>query len=113
MRYNTNCCKLLSLHRDKDVVVYKMAAYPYASLKFHSDWNWIMEVIEAIEKLDNFYFQIEESACYVYDISKFTDEQCNPLISCDLGFNSKKEAVVQAIDKFLEWYFNNKQNIAK
>ena len=77
-------------------------------LSFHSDWNWIMEIVEAIEKLDNFYVQIEESACYIYDISKFTDEQCNPFISCDLKLSSKKEAVIQAINQFLIWYNENR-----
>jgi len=71
----------------------------YVYPKFDSDWNWIMEVVEAIEKLDNIYFQIEEQCCYVYDISKFDNNQTNAFIikSC----NSKKEAVVAAINDFL------------
>lgn len=80
--------------------------YQLPQLQFHSDWNWIMKVVEAIEKLNNFYVQIEESACYIYDILKFNDEQCNPSISCDLSLNSKKEAVVHAINQFLIWYNN-------
>ena len=54
-----------------------------SGLKFHSDWNWIMEVIEAIVKsreIDRVLF---------------------------LSICSKKETVVQAIDQFLIWYNEN------
>jgi hypothetical protein len=28
------------------------------SLRWHSDWNWLMEAVEFIENLDNYYSQI-------------------------------------------------------
>lgn len=110
LNYNKRCADFIKLDLSG-------AGFPYGyfyngifyeihEMKFHSDWNWIMEVVDAIEKLDNFYVQIEESACYIYDISKFTDEQCNPFILCDLKLSSKKEAVIQAINQFLIWYNN-------
>ena len=66
-----------------------------------------LEVVEAIEKLDDFYVQIEENACYIYDISKFDNEQTNAFIKVDINTTSKKEAVVQAINQFLIWYNEN------
>ena len=86
---------------------YYEEAFRIDEMKFHSDWNWIMEVVEAIEKLDDFYVQIEENACYIYDISKFDNEQTNAFIKVDINTTSKKEAVVQAINQFLIWYNEN------
>ena len=83
------------------------SAWISGNFEFHSDWNWIMEVVEAIEKLDDFYVQIEENACYIYDISKFDNEQTNAFIKVDINTTSKKEAVVQAINQFLIWYNEN------
>lgn len=42
--YNKRCAEFLNLHRNDEVAIYKMSEYPYDFLKFHSDWNWIMEV---------------------------------------------------------------------
>jgi len=74
-------------------------------MDFYNDWNWIMEVVNKIECLENIYFQIEEKSCYVYDISKFTNERMDSFIQQD--GKTKKEAVIQAIDQFIDWY--NKQ----
>jgi len=54
-------------------------------LKFDTDWNWIMEVVEKIESLhvDNYVTTL-------------------PMIA-------KKEPVVQAIWEFLNWYNEQKQ----
>ena len=65
----------------------------FRSLEFHSDWNWIMEVVEAIEKKA----WVNIKGCAV-DISTIVN----------LNAPTKKEAVVQAIDRFLIWYNENK-----
>lgn len=62
-------------------------------LKFHSDWNWIHEVIEAVEKLDS------------EDNSVEFNRQLDNCLS--LIIYSKKESVVEAINKFLIWYEQN------
>lgn len=67
---------------------------------FITDWSSIMEVVEAIEKLDNYYTQIEEQSCYIYDISTFDDNQTDPIIISD--GETKKEAIVNAINQFLK-----------
>ena len=78
-------------------------------LKFHSDWNWIMEVVEAIEKLDNSKYEVTilESECAIIDKQAAENEEnpfmIKPIAAC-FKANSKKEAVVQAINKFLIWY---------
>lgn len=99
-------------------------------LKFHSDWNWIMEVVEAIEKLQipnyinekgfksDLLKRIHTSIEYGLEVRKnesFYGYIC--IITCFTfsghqfkGYSkiSKKEAVVEAINQFLIWYEKNK-----
>jgi len=79
---------------------------PFDMLQFHSDWNWLMEAVEFIDKLNNYFIQIEEKSCYVYDISKFDNSQTNAFIIKD--GKTKKEAVFIAVSDFAKLY-NNKQ----
>lgn len=75
-------------------------------LEFHSDWNWIMEVVEAIEKLnDNFYFvKINTGGCFIHPLNDTKDYKG----ICYQAGKTKQEAVVQAINQFLIWYEQNK-----
>lgn len=103
-------------------------------MQFHSDWNLIMGVVEAIEKLElgnikipvtfssmfqGVRHQIEEyyDASVVFRI-EYTDCRVdivgimrlrNDFIVID-NLPTKKEAVVKAINKFLIWYNNEHQN---
>lgn len=75
-------------------------------MKFHSDWNWIHEVIEAIEKLEfgeqkyKFQVDIQNNHCVI--------EQSNCFNSIRIYKETKKEATTEAINKFLIWYEQNK-----
>lgn len=90
-------------------------------LKFHSDWNWIMEVVEAIENINRksilHYNEIKIFRNHIdvsYDISltkryTFSDDYSEQALSEGRlakieHFKTKKEAVVQAINQFLIWY---------
>ena len=72
-------------------------------MRFHSDWNWIMEVVEAIEKLG--YYTKNEC---IRNVNYFNiyELKNNEETFYGSGNNSKKEAVVQAIYQFLKWYNN-------
>lgn len=85
-------------------------------MQFHSDWNWVMEVVEAIEKL-KYVVQIRTSPTisekwisYTITIQENTINALwnNKFIikyESDYSNNeTKKEAVVQAIYNFLIWY---------
>ena len=71
-------------------------------LKYHLDWNWLMEVVEKIENLG-----------YKVDISKWENSQY-----CGIYLNGKKisgnetntkiEAVYNACLEFIKWYNENK-----
>jgi len=80
-------------------------------LKFHSDWNWIMEVVGAIQKiivLDGEEFCIE----FFYDITK-NKRPLKTFVSIsryidEISNKDPKKAVVKAINQFLIWYEKNK-----
>lgn len=83
---------------------------------FNSDWNWIMKMVEAIEKnkylLDKerpYYLTIDNNYCGIF-FHRWNDNGkdfggTKQIVS--IKANSKKEAVVQAINQFLIWNKNN------
>jgi hypothetical protein len=75
-------------------------------LPFHSDWGSLMKSVEFIEELNNYFVQIEEKSCYVYDISKFDDSQTNAFIIKD--GETKREAVFIAVSDFAKLYNDKK-----
>jgi len=98
--YNKLCAEFLNLHRDEEVAIYKFNAYPYEYLRFNSDWNWIHEVVEAIENkgydvfINGLYCRITDSGMTDFEIESG-------------AATTKQEAVVQAINQFLIWYNEN------
>ena len=76
-------------------------------LEFHSDWNWMMRVVEKIENLQDenncaiYNVQIEQ--CFVEIIINHTSETI-----VEVDSNSKIQAVYNACVEFIKWY--NKQN---
>lgn len=72
------------------------------SAEFHSDWNWIMEVVEAIEKL-GYKFQLGWNITALISLVPNTPAKIALIES-----ENRKEAVVQAIDSFLKFYNKNK-----
>lgn len=115
LEYNKMCVEFLLPKNDFDVyylpqfgryesnygAITYYDSFSINDLKFHSDWNWIMELVEAIESFNSSMtlFIIEDERCHV-------DSQLGWHI--DVGTSSKKEAVVQAIYNFLKWYNSNK-----
>ena len=93
------------LEKDGDVI------FPdFSVINFHSDWNWIMEVVEAIHKLDylSANVMICQSRCKITprmagDHSVYADVN----LYFEKGIEGQKEAVVQAINQFLIWYNEN------
>ena len=98
LEYNKRCAEFLNLHRDEEVVIYNMRSHPYDFLKFHSDWNWIMEVILAINMLPN------------PKNPNDTTLQTHRTNVQSILRSANKEAVIQAINQFLIWYNESKTN---
>ena len=78
------------------------------NLKFHSDWNWLMEVVEKIESLDcviDFKITIE----YVEIIARMGKGIVFKNCIFDIDYcTTKREAIYNACVEFIKWY--NKQN---
>ena len=80
---------------------------PIECFKYHSDWNWLMEVVEKIESLGyGFNFFFKKDKCYV-SISNF---ESNVFVGANgVDYNTqpnKIEAAYNACVTFIEWYNN-------
>lgn len=99
------------------------------TMKHHTEWNWLMPVVETIESLDlsewmykwedledgmqyNFEgisVEIQNNACWIYvnlalDPMRTINEK-----TFNQKYNSKIEATYAAIVEFIEWYNERKK----
>jgi len=115
LEYNKRCMKILEMEYEIHSNTYRYKDLITTTLQFHSDWNWIHEVIEAIEKLFiNYgkYSNIQRNSdSFAIQI---TSKETNKIIfyeTCEYNMcENKKEAVVQAINQFLIWYETTRNN---
>ena len=73
-------------------------------LKFHKDWNWLMEVVEKIESLS------KEGETYMFSITKFSARvtyKGSRIVDLPID-NTKIEAVYNACVEFIKWYNEQK-----
>lgn len=85
---------------------------PEAFLKYDSDWNSLMEVVEAIpQKVQGINISIHPNSCLITETGVRGQYSLNASknIVKVLDANNRKEAVVQAIWQFLLWYNEQKQ----
>lgn len=70
-------------------------------MKFHSDWNWIMEVVTKIESLPGIkQFHIVSDSAYMNGGLNIGVYQ---------SVEGKRVATIQAIDQFITWYNEQKK----
>lgn len=70
-----------------------------SELMFHSDWNWLMEVVEKIESLEFDFTIYTGSSVSIINTKDFPFEEV-----LSLSGSSKIEAVYNAVVSFIEWY---------
>lgn len=75
----------------------------YDSLYYHKSWDWLMPVVEKIEKTN--YVKIVGNHC---SINKSLHKEFNNWV-CNIGMTfapceTKLEAVHTAVIKFINWY---------
>ncbi len=71
------------------------------TLKYHSDWNWLMEVVEKIESLGN---DVLITSNYI----QIAYNEGENFIVIELEGNIKIFAVYNACVEFIKWYNENK-----
>jgi hypothetical protein len=71
--------------------------YGYDQLKYHSDWNWLMPVVEKIESM-GFDVNILNNGTQIIDYSKNIEVVNNV---ADISFDRKIEHTYQAIITFV------------
>lgn len=76
-------------HLGFDPMKIRGSSWVSGNFEFHSDWNWIMEVVEKI-------VEIPDGVGYEF---KRTIE----------GYFHRKQSVIQAIDQFIDWYNKQKE----
>jgi|Laugrespbdmm15sd_2_1035082.scaffolds.fasta_scaffold03849_2 hypothetical protein len=70
-----------------------------SNLIFHSDWNWLMEVVEKIESL-GVIVEIRENVCYI---------ETSPNNYYSELEDTKLQATYKAVVEYIKWY-NNQTN---
>lgn len=61
------------------------------TMKYHTDWNWLMEVVEKIESLDIYY-------------DEYIDYNSSMVSSGKIELSTKIEAVYNACVEFIKYY---------
>lgn len=113
--YNKKCVELLGWRKTHPniknwhIYVTPIGHISYNKMLFHSDWNWIMEVINEILKIyrTDFYLDFDMPVSDTFTVSIGSDGKYNSRGESNV---SSKEAVVQAINQFLIWYNENNNN---
>ncbi len=73
-------------------------------LLYHSDWNWLMEVVEKIESL-SFIFKTHGNASTFVKKGVINERIWND----EFTGKTKKDSVYNACLEFIEWYNQQKQ----
>lgn len=68
------------------------------TILYHSDWNWLMEVVEKIES-KGFDVFINTCVCRISDVGEDRFEDIETFNS-----NNKIQAVYSAVVEFINWY---------
>ena len=109
LQYNKRCAKFLGFkyHEGSEywtTMLWGGAGFTLRQMKFHSDWNWIMEVKNHIIGLGYCWFQFPDTI-QINENSTMSSKSI-----CKVRFHKlqEKEAVVEAINQFLIWYEQNK-----
>lgn len=106
--------KEMTYYKGFDKVTWTTPRVYMKFFEFHSDWRWLMDAVEFIEKLEyDFHGKIivftHGNNCTIQG-SKLvtTTENFHPAIFLDYYGTDKKEAVFLAVAQFAKLY-NNKQ----
>lgn len=108
-QYNKKCAEFLgnlqnyySNHIYINFTNIERGYYDVDEMKFHSDWNWIMKVVEKIEEKDYMYGIVKGAS----SIWKYEDQNTPIFIK---ALDDSLTSTIQVIDQFLDWYNKQKE----
>ncbi len=74
--------------------------YSQKDLLYHESWDWLMPVVEMIERFNGIFISIEDTWCAVE-----LDSYDKPMIENE--DDTKIEAVYESVLDFIDWYNEN------
>jgi hypothetical protein len=110
LEYNKRCAEFLGWDYNKFMDRWNENfhhEYSYVcsdDLKFHSDWNWIMEVKRHIVGLGYCWFQFPN----IIQINENATISSFKIVKIEFDKLKEKEAVIQAINQFLILHNENR-----
>ena len=88
-----------------DVALFRYTLYtkniPFDELLYNTDWNWLMEVVEKIENIDDCGIDIFFGSVEIYKDGR-------TIIKVSTKHKTKIEAVYNACLEFIKWYNEQK-----
>ena len=81
-----------------------------SEMKFHSDWNWLMKVVEKIHSMQSYGVLINPNGTYIQDeddkviCMTFKNEEVNG----EIISSSNIEATFNCCAEFIKWYNEQK-----
>jgi hypothetical protein len=81
-----------------------------SELEYHFSWDWLMPVVEKIEKLDNGIYQVDilQEGCKIMVRCKNFNSPIDKTVSKMPEGIRKIESVYLAVIEFIKWYNENK-----
>jgi hypothetical protein len=79
----------------------------FDTLKYDTDWNWLMAVVDKIERIEDGKYDVNilKNGTQIIDYTAGGIEICNNVGK--IGYNEKIEHTYQAVIKFIKWYEQN------
>jgi hypothetical protein len=81
------------VENEYQMVTHNNMCYGIDELKYDTDWNWLMPVVERIESL-GIVVEIRENVCYIEtSLGNYSELE-----------DTKLQATYKAVVKFINWY---------
>lgn len=108
---NIEICRYLGLKEPK-TGTFQFANSPFkhltqyketAELKWHSDYNWVCELANHIEKIKDLSFCVQKSFAALYYKGEGTEDIEKPVFSCSREKATKISAMYEVLSNFILW----------
>ncbi len=86
--------------------LYFEQGYMTSELKYDTDWNWLMKVVEKIESFERRRYTLitQQNSCLIWDNDNGEELE---YFNSSFKAGTKIEATYQAVVEFIKWYNND------